>query len=145
MPSARIDRPISFTAQMARAILDGRKTQTRRVTTELEACPLGATGDRLWVREPFTLIDGRIIYAADLTDRSGLRWRASYLMQRGASRATLEITSTRKERLCKISERDAIAEGCPVDREQSPVEWFIDLWDRIASKRGEKFEVNPRV
>jgi hypothetical protein len=67
------DRPILFSAEMVRAILDGRKTQTRRnikYTTEhrgpinpayLEAhkdhpgwkdiCPYGQPGDFLWVRE----------------------------------------------------------------------------------------------
>ncbi len=69
------ERPIPFSAEMVRAILDGRKTQTRRnikYTTEhrgpinpayLEAhkdhpgwkdiCPYGQPGDLLWVREPF--------------------------------------------------------------------------------------------
>jgi hypothetical protein len=68
-------RPILFSAPMVLAILDGRKTQTRRVlkgTTEhkgpynpeyIEAhknsdgwskiCPYGKVGDRLWVRETF--------------------------------------------------------------------------------------------
>jgi hypothetical protein len=67
------ERPILFSAEMVRAILNGRKTQTRRnikYTTEhrgpinpayLEAhknhpgwkdiCPYGAPGDLLWVRE----------------------------------------------------------------------------------------------
>lgn len=42
-------RPISFQAPMIRALLDGRKTQTRRMT--FEASP----GDLLWVRETFAL------------------------------------------------------------------------------------------
>lgn len=65
------ERPILFSAPMVRALLDGRKTQTRRVvkgialdwlapdmfTPEFVAdranglCPYGNTGDRLWVRE----------------------------------------------------------------------------------------------
>lgn len=64
------ERPILFCAPMVRAILDGRKTQTRRVYKgeptldgELHAdgsgetwmewgrCPYGKPGDRLWVRE----------------------------------------------------------------------------------------------
>lgn len=71
------ERPIIFQGEMVRAILDGRKTQTRRVvkdtgfyaidpaihgqevaTRELKAlatqCPYGAPSDRLWVRETFT-------------------------------------------------------------------------------------------
>lgn len=56
---------------MVRAILDGRKTQTRRVITErwqqclspedepedfLPICPYGLPGDKLWVRETFAYI-----------------------------------------------------------------------------------------
>jgi len=71
------ERPIIFNGEMVRAILDGRKTQTRRpvkntgmyavderwhglkVKDELirmaTQCPYGQPGDRLWVRETFAL------------------------------------------------------------------------------------------
>lgn len=54
------ERPIIFSSPMVRAILDGRKTQTRRVIKEklmrgegahVNNCPYGKPGDRLWVRE----------------------------------------------------------------------------------------------
>lgn len=60
------ERPIIFTGESVRAILDGRKTMTRRVIKEIaadefmadnerdnlrECCPYGKPGDRLWVRE----------------------------------------------------------------------------------------------
>jgi len=65
------ERPILFAAPLVRAILDGRKTQTRRVIKpqpkgvperggfgrlwfdgrEDMNCPFGVRGDRLWVRE----------------------------------------------------------------------------------------------
>jgi len=72
------DRPILFSAEMVRAILKGRKTQTRRVMkpqpstvddagrwyrmksggeslmTSAYPCPYGAPGDTLWVRETWT-------------------------------------------------------------------------------------------
>ena len=70
------ERPILFSGEMVRAILDGRKTQTRRVAkltdsgrvrlpgkptnwhpddpNAVRACPFGQPGDRLWVRETFT-------------------------------------------------------------------------------------------
>jgi len=62
------ERPILFSAPMVRAILEGRKTQTRRVVKDRhidaappacffqwlrERCPYGKPGDRLWVRESF--------------------------------------------------------------------------------------------
>jgi len=79
-------RPILFSAPMVRAILDGTKTQTRRIVksnycqaTEFKAmesngedyfawfcsgfdgypikCPYGKPGDQLWVRETFRLFD----------------------------------------------------------------------------------------
>ena len=74
------EKPILFRGEMVRAILDGRKTQTRRVIKpqpELRAngsvlwwkndmlvpestyrSPYGAPGDRLWVKETFSHEDG---------------------------------------------------------------------------------------
>lgn len=77
--TARRERPILFNGPMVRAILDGRKTVTRRaiksdwIQSERapldtspgifhfwcsgeHACPYGAPGDRLWVRETFALL-----------------------------------------------------------------------------------------
>lgn len=51
--------PILFTGPMVRAILDGRKTQTRRVIgleDNFKLCPYGQPGDRLWVKETFTVM-----------------------------------------------------------------------------------------
>ena len=71
------ERPIMFKGPMVRAILDGTKTQTRRVAKltagghvkepgghrrwhpadpeAVLACPYGQPGDRLWVREGFAI------------------------------------------------------------------------------------------
>ncbi|TSD89106.1 hypothetical protein FFK22_009000 [Mycobacterium sp. KBS0706] len=57
------DRPIIFSAPMIRALLDGRKTQTRRLINKTWA--KAAPGDRLWVKEscadehPLSIQDGR--------------------------------------------------------------------------------------
>ena len=65
------ERPILFSTPMVRAILDGRKTQTRRANMKwsrysepnqakppLEWCPYGKPGDRLWVRETWGQAEG---------------------------------------------------------------------------------------
>ncbi|CUY57733.1 hypothetical protein LL394_001059 [Serratia marcescens] len=55
------ERPVIFNGEMVRAILDGRKTQTRRIakadnSNHLLGCPFGQVGDRLWVRETFAVL-----------------------------------------------------------------------------------------
>ena len=132
------ESPILFSAPMVRAILDGRKTQTRRVaklnSSGRAACPYGKPGDRLWVRETtiispknwnddpdFNRIDNecckRIVqYLAtdpntEGADDYGLKKTPSIFMPRWASRILLEITGVRVERLQDISECDAKAEG----------------------------------
>lgn len=62
------ERPILFSGPMVRAILDGRKTQTRRVCIgqrelsraadfQISRCPHGQPGDKLWVRETWAVGD----------------------------------------------------------------------------------------
>jgi len=120
------ERPILFSGPMVRAILDGRKTQTRRVVKPQEhalqwpacgcATPYGAPGDRLWVRETFTcvagpnILPGRVVYRADEPELD-VRWTPSIHMPRYRSRITLEVISVRVEPLNNISATDAIAEG----------------------------------
>jgi len=61
------ERPILFSSPMVRAILYGRKTQTRRVCKgqrelsnvrdfQIDRCPYGQPGDRLWVRETWAAV-----------------------------------------------------------------------------------------
>lgn len=113
------DRPIIFSAPMVRALLDGRKTQTR----QLISSPLALTrpGDRLWVRETWcdfgTKDRGPFGFRADSLDgvsrlRCDAPWRPSIHMPRRASRLTLLVEAVRVQRLQDISEEDAIAEGC---------------------------------
>jgi hypothetical protein len=128
-------RPILMSAPMVRAVLDGRKTQTRRVIKptknhpeidpdgvyelhpgdiELARCPYGQPGDLLYVRESFATAGWKAetVYMADYPgDPKGMGWTPSIHMPLWASRITLEITDIRVERLQDISEGDAIAEG----------------------------------
>ena len=146
------ERPIIFSGPMVRAILAGRKTQTRRVVKPQpdskiadEAywniggfrlrddaanplpCPYGSPGDRLWVRETFSVehcyaglppsllefTSTGIWYWADGNPHYGdwTKPKPSIHMPRWASRITLEITGVRVERLNDISEVDAAEEG----------------------------------
>jgi hypothetical protein len=134
-------RPILFSGPMVRAILEGRKTQTRRIAKEFgslqdidkllarfpnqEGCPYGKPGDRLWVRETWAAPhaydshkpreippNGCSIHYAATEERGGLLWRPSIFMPRWASRITLEITDVWVERLQQISDADSLAEGC---------------------------------
>lgn len=123
------ERPILFNGPMVRALLDGSKTQTRRVSKAdpdqcedigifyaENPCPYGRPGDRLWVRESYQRHTGpygeSFIYAYRATDDDRLGpWRPSIHMPREACRITLELTGVRVERLQDISEADARSEG----------------------------------
>lgn len=127
------ERPILFSAPMVRAILEGRKTQTRRVLKQKAIdwlptlshtfvaskestglCPYGYQGDRLWVRETFCWPEDYSIpiYRTDGEEPPSMEcWKPSIFMPRAASRILLEITDVRVERLWDISEDDAMAEG----------------------------------
>ncbi|KKL54580.1 hypothetical protein LCGC14_2264010 [marine sediment metagenome] len=60
-------KPILMNGESVRGILEGRKTQTRRVILRPErfdrirecgfCCPYGQVGDRLWVRETWNVLD----------------------------------------------------------------------------------------
>jgi hypothetical protein len=164
------ERPMLFNGDMVRAILDGRKTQTRRIAkprhcnhgSEGQRCPYGQPGDRLWVRETWSMdagavsedaeSDWHICYKADLsvtqalcTDAECLRlydsqrsaWRPSIHMPRWASRITLEITDVRVERLQVISLDDAKAEGVET------TDQYAELWCKING--AESWNANPWV
>lgn len=134
------ERPILMNAPMVRALLDGTKTQTRRIAKEFHGlevdailkrypnqsgCPYGKPGDHLWVREKHRPIFGQtcgliaVDYQANpqekwerMRDHAGKpKWTSSIHMRREYSRIQLEIVSVRVERLQAISEVDAKAEG----------------------------------
>jgi hypothetical protein len=128
------EREILFSAKMRAKLLDGSKTQTRRVLTEagivcdmvLEGraykygapgtqeeitCPYGAVGDRLWVR--------------------------------GQPDILLGITGVRAERLDSISVADARAEG--VEPGTDPVAGYRVIWDGLNAARGFGWSENPWV
>lgn len=209
------ERPILFSGPMVKAILEGRKTQTRRVikpqpqliedenwrggaylkfkgaSVNIEQCragllreasgvaisPYGQSDDRLWVRETWRteergkeMIDGigfradngfrRIEDTSEASeqwvvanhDSKGNKmhkvWRPSIFMPRWASRITLEIKSTRVERLQDITGADAKAEGVDPFMGKDALAYraaFQIGWDSINAKRGYSWESNPWV
>lgn len=200
------ERPILFSGRLVRAILEGRKSVTRRVVkqqpqdkwgqgvhqsdglfrvhgrfSQLDGyvlCPYGAPGDRLWVRETHAIIpatayvmsndDGQpiahrtagdwwAVYREGWTRCPPGRWCPSIHMPRWASRISLEVTEVCVERLCEITDADAIAEGVePVTAGQDvdidgywwngrPVERFRELWNEINAPRGFGWNANPWV
>lgn len=119
-------RPILFTDQMVRAILAGRKTQTRRIFKSGRV--FANEGDTLWVREAWKpwswALDSEdevlhgYHYRADATEsqlsywkKLGWDWKPSIFMPRDASRIELRVRSIRTELLRAISEEDAKREG----------------------------------
>ena len=160
------EHPILFSSSSITAILEGCKTQTRRIIRThavRSSCPYGQAGDLLWViegiRRHFPL---GATYTSDLTPVMGKgptgvslygraqvtwHWKRNYLaarfMPRWASRIMLEIVRVRVERLQDISEVDAKAEG--VTAASSARESYQTLWDQINKKRGWAWECNPWV
>lgn len=180
------EKPILFNAEMVNAILSGRKTQTRRIISEktlhlfdvaasagechplelcdqrsqsyyLEFCPLGKTGDQLWVREAFATglcTKSTLAYRAthkteDLEEGWGetIKWTPSIHMPRWASRINLLITGVRVERLQSITLGDICKEiGCGL-YDFRPATYGFQVWEELwKSIYGEEnWEANPWV
>lgn len=132
------ERPILFSSPMVRAILDGRKIQTRRAVKHQResydnlgdgvslydfqsglpiSCPYGQPGDLLWVRETFCKSpDGPIYKATEreagiLEPGDSIKWTPSIYMPKRYARIWLEINDVRVDRLQDIGGPDIEAEG----------------------------------
>jgi len=160
MKEPKTEHPILFSTPMVQALLEGRKTMTRRIFKDhprlatdvskidlkqwlqdypdliMSYSPYGQPGDKLWVREAFTVLApehciggwaSRFIYKADATQESEeimkyyileygypYNYKPSIHMPKAAARIWLEITNIRVERLQDISFEDAIAEGIEI-------------------------------
>jgi hypothetical protein len=121
-------------------------------------------GDLLWVREawartsvapivesidnPFT-----VYRAADNRTDYGGPWKPGIHLKRMHSRITLQVTAVRVDRLWRMTDKDAIAEGCrgvfgrnpdfPDEYDPSPREEFEQLWKRING--ADAWDANPWV
>lgn len=104
-------KPILFNTAMVRAILDGKKTMTRRVVKN-PAMPICRKGDILYIRETWAEIkninSSHIKYVYRATDAYPFgvkgyivkfKWRPSIHMPKAAARIWLRVTDVRVERL----------------------------------------------
>ena len=167
------EKPILFSTNMVQAIIDGRKTQTRRIA-KTDKPPYKA-GDILYIRETWALApNGDYLYKAhsmykEMGDADfSFYWNPSIHMPKAAARIFLEVVSIRKERLQDITEEDVKAEGAefysPLDLTQMPLSLitclpngskvlkktfrvgFYKAWQEINGKnRDARWNSNPTV
>ena len=126
-------KPILFNTEMVRAILDGRKTCTRRTLKHPfivhpngyitkprgneNLCPYDSPyqrGDILYVRETWKNAPNGYYYYEnwqrdDIADVT--KWKPSIHMPKEAARIWLKVTDVRVERLQEITEEGAKKEG----------------------------------
>lgn len=147
-------KPILFNTEMVRAILDGRKTCTRRTLKHPfivhpngyitkprgneNLCPYDPPyqpGDILYVRETWKKAPNGYYYYEDwqrddIADVT--KWKPSIHMPKEAARIWLKVTDVRVERLQDMTDDDAEAEGC-FDYTSTAL-GFPDVWDSTIKK-----------
>lgn len=155
------EHPLLFSAPMIRAILEDRKTVTRRMSKRPDHYMGWKKGDRIWVREAFSIqpcnrcvrykADDNILHVQEC-------WKPSIHMPRWASRIALELTAdVRQELLQDMSENQANREG--VDKEfrvsiaqigykdysipNSYKGGFVNIWNNLHADH--PWESNPIV
>lgn len=144
------EKPILFRTQMVKAILAGKKTETRRlVQTEK---PKYSSGDILWVRETYceppyeyvsTNIGSGIIHSPKIVYRASTEkdytgiWKSSLFMPKVYARIFLEVESVTRQKLLDITESGSKREGFSSRLK------FLRYWDEINGKGSA--ESNPDV
>jgi uncharacterized protein YqfB (UPF0267 family) len=170
----QIAKPILFNTEMVQAILEDRKTRTRRPVKEsvMETwdsrfwnCIRSSkyapyqVGDVLYVRETmyFDDVDQSFYYKADYADREikdlfvdlDLKATPSIHMSKEYARIFLKVTDVSVEKLKDITELDAEKEGIKlIGTNMSQVmhrfEYFR-LWDKIYGNTANRQKNNPWV
>lgn len=169
------EHPILFSGKMVQAILEGKKSQTRRVVkqdpsgkvpfTDELPCPYGNTGDYLWVRESWQAQNTSGLWWHEVPRKERPLWNWSFTnpvepayeaipprwipsihMPRMACRIMLKITSLKIERLHMMTANAMECEGIDaMDDGRHPLSPFIDLWNSLNAERGYSWESNPFV
>jgi len=124
------EKGMAFSTEMTKAIIEGRKTQTRRLLKpqptvdyfdgtraylngRLEAKPRFQVGNVLYVKETWAQMFGRYVYKADINnpvEEKGV-WKSSRYMPKAAARIFLRVKDIRVERLNDINLADCVEEG----------------------------------
>lgn len=112
-------------------------------------CPFGKPGNILSIKESYSMLAQEIIYKADLSDegQAGITWKGSGSMPLGLSRAKIQLTVTRIQRLSEMTEKEAMFEGVSIDEDLSYLESFARHWDEYVNRYGNwfHFKNNPLI
>lgn len=108
---------ILFKLEMIRAIIDGRKTQTRRIHKDMRK-PRYNVGEVVYIGESYCLPGACVApirYRADEYDGCKCcdlpRWQNAMFMPEKYARVFLKITGVKKQLFSKVTEVEARAEG----------------------------------
>jgi len=167
-------KPILFNTEMVRAILEGRKTVTRRpVKPRPERALIPIPDEKYWlgcfagddkcraIKPPYQ--PGNIMYVRETWARSMAGtylyratdtplilsgWHPSIHMPREAARIFLRVMDVRVERLRPISDAACMAEGITCAWNVDLPDAFAEVWDRTIKPADRPFygwEANPWV
>lgn len=159
-------KAIKFNTEMVRAILEGRKTVTRRVIKPgtplgdwgetVQCCPY-VVGEEIYVQEEWqeeldALVGLReVIYRADFTNHriQEINWYKPEFLQGEDARLFLQVTDVRAENLHEITEIQALCEGVVADKSLGDTcytDAFVRLWDSIYGEDiARQWDSNPWV
>lgn len=155
-----------FKPEMITAIVEGRKTQTRRVCkpgeitffsdNTLRRFVLDPNGRTKWVTEnDYSVCPGR--------GKVGVWWDKDFQWKQYHPidfidwiPLRIRLTAIWRERVTEISEEDARAEGYPFEwpadltktyevMPAPPRVWYAKLWDRINTRKGTRWADSPDV
>lgn len=126
-------KAILFKPPLIQAIINGNKTQTRRLVSDdpEKKCRYKA-GDRVYVKESWKLNEnpdspnyGKIEYRLDYAESHAttlVKWQNPMFMPEKSARIFLEIIDVQPQSLHDITEEDAVAEG--VELYERGVKWL---------------------
>jgi len=156
------ERPIIMSAESVQAILDGRKTQTRRVVRP-QPFEIDSFGNPLW-GEPKKDLGYRYDKRHNPYNKGNI---LRIKIGNKITDITLGITNIRVERLQDITEDDAFNEGIEIITTESitgdidascknylkkddyfkndAISSYKSLWDKLNAKRGYSWDSNPFV